>query len=297
MTIKDIQTLALEHGLTITEDISINEMGIDFRVAFAKEPTGQNWVLRIPRRNCMIEQIENESRILDLAKRNLSIDVPDWKIVSERLIAYPLLKDTPALTFDAITHEVSWNMDRNSVAYVPSLAKSLTELHGVATDDVRKSNLKIMTPGELRTEIADRIQLVKSEIGISEVLESRYLRWLDNDLLWPEFTCFIHADLYAGHILTSKDGKVSGIIDWSTAHVGDPALDFSGHVSIFGEDSLKLLITEYAKQGGRIWDKLYEQSIERAAAAPLAYGAFALECNEDSHINAAKTALGIDQRS
>lgn len=291
MTIKDIQTLALEHGLTITEDISINEMGIDFRVAFVKEATGQNWVLRIPRRNGMIEQIENESRILDLAKRNLSIDVPDWKIVSERLIAYPLLKDAPALTFDAITHEVSWKIDRNSVAYVQSLAKSLAELHGTATDDVRKSNLKIMTPGELRIEIADRIQLVKSEIGISGTLESRYLRWLDNDSLWPEFTRFVHGDLYAGHILTSKEGKVSGIIDWSTAHMGDPAMDFSGHVSVFGEDSLKLLIAEYAKQGGTVWDKLYEQSMERAAAAPLAYGAFALECKEDSHINAAKRAL------
>lgn len=297
MTTKDIRILALEHGLTITKDIGINEMGIDFRVAFVREATGQNWVLRIPRRNDMIEQIQNESRILNLAKRNLSINVPEWKIVSERLIAYPLLKDSPVLTFDAVTHEVFWNIDRNSVTYVQSLAKSMAELHAVAAEDVKKSNLKIMTPDELRPEIANHIQLVKSEIGISETLESRYRRWLDNDLLWPEFTCFIHGDLYAGHILTSKEGKISGIIDWSTAHMGDPALDFSGHVSVFGEDSLKLLITEYAKQGGRIWDRLYEQSIERAAAAPLAYGAFALECNDDGHVSAAKIALGIDPGS
>ncbi|ERJ58834.1 Mph(E)/Mph(G) family macrolide 2'-phosphotransferase [Sphingobacterium paucimobilis] len=295
MTIKDIQILALEHGLKISDDISINEMGIDFRVAFVKEVDGQNWVLRIPRRKDMIEQIQNESRILDLAKRNLSVHVPDWKIVSERLIAYPLLEDAPALTFDAVTHEISWNIDPNSVAYVRSLAKSLAELHRVASDDVRKSNLKIMEPNELRTETANRIQLVKSELGISETLESRYRRWLDNDLLWPDFTCFIHGDLYAGHVLTTKEGKVSGIIDWSTAHMGDPAMDFSGHLSVFGEDSLKLLITEYVKQGGTIWDKIYEQSIERAAAAPLAYGAFAIECNDDRHISAAKTALGINQ--
>ena len=295
MTIEDMQTLALEHGLRISEEMSVNEMGIDFRVAFVKEVNGENWVLRIPRRSDMLEQIENESRILDLAKRNLSINVPDWKIVSERLIAYPLLEDAPALTFDAITHEVSWNIDRDSIAYVESLAKSLAELHRITADDVRKSNLKIMTPSELRTEIADRIHWVKSEIGISEPLENRYRRWLDNDPLWPEFTCFIHGDLYAGHVLTSKEGKTSGIIDWSTAHMGDPALDFSGHVSVFGEDSLKSLITEYAKQGGTIWDRLYEQSIERAAAAPLAYGAFAVECNDDNHINAARAALGIVQ--
>lgn len=38
--------------------------------------------------------------------------------------------------------------------------------------------------------------------------------WI-NDVLWPNFTRFIHGDLYAGHVLTHTSGKVSGIIDWS----------------------------------------------------------------------------------
>lgn len=44
MTIEDMQTLALEHGLRISEEMSVNEMGIDFRVAFVKEVNGENWV-------------------------------------------------------------------------------------------------------------------------------------------------------------------------------------------------------------------------------------------------------------
>lgn len=41
-----------------------------------------------------------------------------------------------------------------------------------------------MKPSDLRPEIANNLQLVKSEIGISEQLETRYRKWLDNDVLW-----------------------------------------------------------------------------------------------------------------
>jgi len=124
-------------------------------------------------------------------------------------------------------------------------------------------------------------------------LERRYQKWLDNDALWPNFTKFIHGDLYAGHVLTHANGNVCGIIDWSTAQTSDISQDFSGHVTVFGEESLKSLISAYEEQGGKIWDKIFEQTVERAAAAPLAYGFFALETQDEVHINGAKVQLGV----
>lgn len=293
MTIKDIQILAEAHGLLLTEKMKFNEMGIDFKVGFAIDRSGQQWLLRIPRRNDMGEQIEKEKRILELVKKHLSVEVPDWQISSPELVAYPMLKDNPVLTFNAETYEVSWHMDKDSPKYITSLAKTLVEIHSIPEIEVWKNDLKIMKSSNLRPEIATHLQLVKSEIGISEQLETRYRKWLDNDALWADFTQFIHGDLYAGHVLASKEGIVSGIIDWSTAHVGDPAMDFSGHATVFGEESLKVLIMEYEKQGGKVWDKLYEQTLERAAAAPLAYGFFALETQDESHIAGAKVQLGV----
>jgi len=112
-------------------------------------------------------------------------------------------------------------------------------------------------------------------------------------VLWPDFTAFIHGDLYAGHVMANPEGVVSGIIDWSTGHVSDLSQDFSGHLTVFGEKGLKELINEYEKQGGKVWDQLYEQAIERVAAAPLAYGFFAIETQDENHITAAKTQLGV----
>lgn len=294
MKISAIQKLAEAHGLLLTDEMEFNEMGIDFKVGFATDKDGRQWLLRIPRRHDLGEQIEKEKRILELAKKYLSVQVPDWQIATPELVAYPLLKDKPALTFDALTYEVTWNMDRESPKYEPSLAKILVELHRIPEEQVTQNGLKVVKPDSLRMEIADRLQLVKSELGIGKELETRYRNWLDHDALWPDFTRFIHGDLYAGHVLTSKDGSISGLIDWSTAHVSDISQDFSGHVTVFGEESLQALITEYEKQGGKVWDKLFEQAIERAAAAPLAYGFFAVETQDEVHIAGAKAQLGVE---
>ena len=293
MKIKDIKQLAKEHGLLLSEEMQFNEMGIDFKVGFATDLDGKKWLLRIPRRENLGEQIATEKRILDLVSKHLSVEVPNWKIATEKLVAYPLLNGKPALTFDAKTYEVTWNMDKENTNYVSSLAKVLVQLHSIPESQAAQNNLKVMKPTDLRSEIADRIQLVKSELGISKELENRYQKWLDNDLLWPSFTRFIHGDLYAGHVITNGEGYVSGLIDWSTAQVSDISQDFSGHVSIFGEESLKKLMLEYQIQGGQIWDKLFEQTIERAAAAPLAYGFFAIETQDENHIIGAKAQLGV----
>lgn len=293
MTTQEIQNLTEKHGLVITDDIIFNDMGIDFRVGMVTDINGQKWILRIPRREDMSVQIEEEKHILDLVKKHLSVEVPDWKIANHELIAYPLLTDKPALTFDANTYEVTWNMDKESPNYVPSLAKVLVELHGIPESEVREKGLKIKSSSEIRKEIENQLKLVKAEIGISNELETRYKNWLDNEPLWPAYSKFIHADLYAGHILTNEKNEVSGIIDWTTAHMGDIAMDFSGHLKVFGEESLKLLIEEYKKLGGQTWEHLYEQSVERAAATALAYGFFAVETKNDFHIKGAKEMLGV----
>lgn len=268
-------------------------MGIDFKVVFATDRNNMRWLLRIPRRPGLGDQIEKEKRILQLVCKYLSVQVPDWQIATEELVAYPLLDGNPALTFDAQTYEVSWNMEKDNPNYIPSLAKVLVQLHAIPEEEVVGNGLKVVTHESLRSEISERLRLVKSELGISNDLERRYQKWLDNDVLWPDFTKFIHGDLYAGHVLVHANGNVCGIIDWSTAHINDISQDFSGHITVFGEESVKSLISEYKKQGGKTWDKIFEQSVERAAAAPLAYGIFAIETQDEVHINGAKMQLGV----
>ena len=293
MKTNDILKLAESHGLRLKDGISFNEMGIDFRVVFATDLDGQEWVLRIPRRDGLTDRIEQEKKILELAKKHLSVSVPDWKIASPELIAYPLLTNKPVLTFDENTYEVTWNIDPNDRHIHTSLAKVLVELHRIPTLEAEKLGLKSQTPESTRQEVWERIERVKRELGIGGELESRWKKWVDNDRLWPDFSTFIHGDLYAGHLLAKETGEITGIIDWSEGQVGDPSTDFSGHMSVFGEESLRELIANYKDLGGKVWDNLFEQSVERHAAAPLNYAIFALDTNLEKHIEAVKPQLGL----
>lgn len=292
MEIKDIIKLASNHGLQLQDNISFNEMGIDFRVAFAEDTKGQRWVLRIPRREGLSGQIKKEQKILALASGHLTVSVPDWQIASPTLIAYPLLESKPALTFDAETYEVTWNIDQNDSAYIPTLAKVLVELHQIPAQEAEQAGLTIHTASSARQEVADRLERVSKEIGIGATLEARWKTWLNNDRLWPDFSTFIHGDLYAGHVLADLEGAVKGIIDWSEGQVSDPAIDFAGHISAFGQESLKELISRYSESGGQTWNGMFEHIVERNAAAPLNYAIFALDTKNDTHLQAVKAQLG-----
>lgn len=68
MEIKEIQKLAKEYGVSLTEKIRFNEMGVDFRVGFATDTNGKEWLIRIPRREDMGEQINNERKIYSLSR-------------------------------------------------------------------------------------------------------------------------------------------------------------------------------------------------------------------------------------
>ncbi len=289
----DILNLAASHGLELNGDIVLNEMGLDFQVAFATDRQGQKWVLRIPRREDLAGQIEREKRILELAKRHLSVSVPDWKIATPRLVAYPLLEPKPVITFDSVTHEVSCNMDRGAGRFVSSLAGVLVELHQIPAEEAVLMGVPLRSPEGVRQEVLRRMTCVKQVLGIGADLEARWRKWVDTDRFWPDFSTFVHGDLYAGHVLADEDGEVCGVIDWSEGEVGDPSVDFSGHLAVFGEQGLRDLIFWYQELGGRVWEAVFEHSVERYSTAPLNYAMFAIETNLDEHMQAARGQLGV----
>jgi macrolide phosphotransferase len=286
-----ILQLAEKHGLNLRDQLTINDMGADFQIAFATDNDGSPWVLRLPRRLDLQTQIEKEGKILSLAKKYLSVAVPDWKIATSELIAYPMMPEKPALTYDSETWEVTWYMEQQSSAYISSLAQVLVDLHHIPVEVVALQNLKVLTSADLKKEVADRLDWVKRELGIGPDLERRLETWLANESIWPNFTTFIHGDLFAGHVLVQTDGTVGGVIDWSEGQVSDPAIDFSGHLTVFGADSLRQLIKEYEELGGKVWDGIYQQILERQASTPLNYGAFALITEDGRHLEAAKVQL------
>jgi macrolide phosphotransferase len=291
--VTDTFTLAARHGLYLAGTVTFNETGLDFRVGFAKDTAGRRWVLRIPRRDDVQPKIEREARILDFVRHRLPVEVPDWQVRSPDLVAYPMLTDPMALVFDAETHAVTWNIDQDAETYVTSLAEVLVALHASPVSEGVALGIPASSPEEVRLKVHQDMERLKQEIGIGRDLEARYRHWLDNDKLWPDFSVLTHGDLYVGHVTTTADARVSGVIDWTEAEISDPSIDFAGHLAAFSPRSLKRLVTAYEHAGGRTWPAMLEHIQERHAASPIKYGIFAVSTGNEQLLAAAKVQLGV----
>ena len=66
---------------------------------------------------------------------------------------------------------------------------------------------------------------------------------------------FSHLDLGAEHVLVADDGtgtRVTGVIDWDDAAVGDPALDLALVLRDLGPPGFEAALAAYADGGGRV---------------------------------------------
>ena len=285
-----ILSLAFKYGIPIQKIISTNELGLDFQTSIGESVDGKKWILRVPRRKNIFSQIQKEQGHLNFLKSKVSFDVPDWKVVNPELIAYPLLTDKPALEVNPATQEFIWNVDLESYKYSQSLGLVLYELHQL-TQEAHDFGLPLRTPEKIRKELLDEIDLVKTQLGLSNHLEEKWRTWIDDDTYWPSFSTIIHGDLYAGHTLVNSEERITGIIDWSEMQIGDSSIDFAGHYIGLGEIQLDKTLLAYEKLGGRTWPRMKEHIVQRALAAPLKFGVFALKTKDDNQIQAAKEQL------
>lgn len=285
-----IRALAASAGLELDDGpVRVNEMGLDFRVAFARDTAGQDWVLRIPRRPDATARAAQEARILRLVAPHLTPAVPDWRISRPDLIAYPLLRGEPGLTLDENGNPV-WHLDMASLRYARSLGDFLAELHGIDPDEADAAGVRTRTPDEVRQAWRTDIARVVASFEVAPGLQDRWAAWLDEDSYWPQWSVLTHGEVYPAHTLVA-DERITAVLDWTTAAVDDPARDFAIHHAVAPAEAFAATLERYAERGGRLWPRLAEHCTEMFSAGPVAYGVFALDTGAEEHRRAAAAQL------
>ena len=291
-------SLACEHGLSLCESsLIVDESGLDFQVVFATDASGDEWVLRLPRRQDVVPRTRVEKLALDLVHRQgAAFETPVWEICSDRLIAYRKLRGVPAGTIDPQARAYVWAIDAANVpdCFHQTLGKTLASLHRIPVDKAAEAGLIAHTAEEARSSMKNRMDAVKNAFGVGISLWSRWQAWLDNDPLWPEKTGLTHGDLHPGHILVDEKACVTGLIDWTEAKATDVSGDFVAHLRVFGEVGLASLLREYEEAGGQVWPGMSEHIIELAAAHPVEIAEFALLSGLDDMRDMARQSLEIN---
>jgi aminoglycoside phosphotransferase (APT) family kinase protein len=166
------------------------------------------WVVRWPRHELAVEEIEHEVELLPALGPLLPVDVPQFEYVSREpwLVAYRLIRGEPLVAEDPA-----------------GLRAFLDALHAVDVAGIPAPRPDWLDTyreqaGEFRRVVLPLLDRDERSHGEALLAETETLVGFD-----PTLT---HSDLGPEHLLV-RDGKLVGVIDWGDARIGDPAIDYA----------------------------------------------------------------------
>lgn len=249
----DPAELATAHPAIDLRGASVVDTGWDHVVV----DTG-DWVFRVPRRPAVAEVLRVERRLLALLGPRLPVAVPEMTLhTTPDTGVYALYRRLPGRAAACA----------DAPALAADVARALTALHAVEPTDALV--LGLVAPGKLDLDVlADRaaaevVPLLPWE-GIA-ALHDAFATLREP----PPAEVVVHGDLGESNLLVDDTGALSAVIDWSDAHVGDPAMDLAWFVQCLGPDGARAALAAYVPPAGVDPDALWARAVAHAVVQPV----------------------------
>jgi aminoglycoside phosphotransferase (APT) family kinase protein len=179
---------------------------------------GHDLVVRLPRIEGARDQVDKEDRWLPVIAPYLSVTVPEPVAIGEPAFGYPYrwavhrwIEGQPA-TMEDMSDPVEFALD---------VANVVRELRTVPTVRAPPPRHRARPLGDYdeptREVIAAAAHLIDADAALAVWDDALSAPPYDGPAVW------VHGDL-EGNCLVSK-GQLSGIVDWNSACLGDPAVD------------------------------------------------------------------------
>jgi aminoglycoside 2''-phosphotransferase len=227
------------------QDVKINREGMVNVVVIVNQAR----VFRFPREPWGVVLLRQEAKALDLVRRYVDLPTPDWDYRSDEMVSYPLIPGDPLLTDDVLRMS-----EKEKDAVAETLAVFLKQVHSIPMAEIKAA--KIDCSASARS-IDDWLQLYQ------DVQETLFpLMWADgrtwvkrhfapllaNSAFMDYKPRFVNGDLATYHLLFNPQTKLlNGIIDFGTAGIGDPAVDFAAIINQYGETFLRRMNRTYSE--------------------------------------------------
>lgn len=212
----------------------------------------QEWVFRFPKYDHVLEKLRMEVTLLRVLQNRLPLAIPAPDFVSlenkplgQTFMGYQLINGEPLWRekFREIQDEEI--LDR----LASQLAGFLIALHNFPVPDHLYNKLSRM---DTRQEWLDIYERIKQKLfGYMRLDARRQTRlhfdcYLDNPVNFAYLPVLKHSDFGTSNILyDASHERISGVIDFSSAGLGDPAYDFAGLLSSYGEGFIERCKVHY----------------------------------------------------
>lgn len=281
-------------GLDLSADgMALDTAGPDFTVAHAVDREGMSWVLQSPRREDACERAAREGRALEMVRPHLPVSVPEWRLFTPELIAYPRIPGEPAAVVDPGTGSYAWRFDPAPPpeTFLESLSRAIAALHHIDPAAASRFGLPVQSIDDIRATLRRDAGEARRVLQVPDTVWDRWARWLADDSFWPVASVVIHGDLRPSHLLLDEEHRVVGILDWAETRVGDPASDFAPLYGSLGRSALRALLESYRVAGGHVWPRMEQHVVETWSAYPIALARLAMESGDDAPRQLAQTLV------
>lgn len=246
---KYIETIKRVYPDLSIENCYANDIGQNNNVLIVNK----SLVFRFPKYEQGITQLKKETGILKYIKNIITIPIPypiyqsfDKLKPGDVFTGYELIAGVP------LWKESLQNIKRDELikGIASQLVTFLVELHTIPREKASVVlKLRDSNPRKEMFELFNRIQnklfpFIRRDAR-DEITQS-FDTFLNGKAVLSLKTALIHGDFGASNILwDSESSRVSGIIDFGGSGLGDPAYDFAGILSSYGEDFFDMCIDLY----------------------------------------------------
>jgi aminoglycoside 2''-phosphotransferase len=215
-------------------------------------------VFRFPKYKAGVIDLQKESQLLNQIKGYVSLVVP-----SPEYESYDVLKPGHVFSgYSLIQGTPLWNKElkkadsQSQKMISDQLIQFLIDLHSIPTDEL---HLGTQDP---YTDMLNLYRKIKEKLYpfMRTEAQSETSRMFDKFLSGGKRSniklALIHGDFGSSNILWNSESKrVTGIIDFGGSGIGDPAYDFAGLLSSFGERFFNQCMSQYPN-GERISERV-----------------------------------------
>lgn len=249
MNHKFIENIKRVYPDLIINNFYINEIGQNNDVIMVNDAL----VFRFPKYEQGIAQLRRETEILKYIEDKVSLPIPapvyesfDELEPGKVFTGYHLIEGKPFWKESLLELKT----DEQVRDLASQLASFLVELHSIPGETAsRDLHLEARHPREEMRDLYEKIKdklfpymSIESQDEVSESFED----FLNGDVLSNFDIALIHGDFGASNILLNQESsEISGIIDFGGCGIGDPAYDFAGLLSCYGEDFFNMCIDLY----------------------------------------------------
>jgi aminoglycoside 2''-phosphotransferase len=211
----------------------------------------EEWVCRFAKDERGAKALAHESHILEVVRRRVDLPVPMFQYQETDFVAYRLIQGRPLNRHHLLELE-----DRQQEQLADQLATFLSQLHTIPQTDLEEHGI-VRSDAQRLAEDWERFY-ADLERELFPLLWRDQREWVAHHFA-PFRTArldlgyrpvLIHGDLAQYHILfRDLPLGLTGVLDFGTAGLGDPAVDFAIIISMYGERFLRRMARTYPGVG------------------------------------------------